>query len=327
MCLWVDDMVILGLQEDFCESFKNKVSEQFQISIYGDLSWFLNIKIERTQNQIMLSQEAYVEKLLEKFNMSEPKTLETPLDVSLKLSKLDSPEIGSNEHREMQSCDYRGIVGCLNYLALTSRPDIAHAANLLSSFVENPGRQHWNAAKGCLRYLKGTKSEKMIFRKSEKLELTGFSDSDWAGNIDNRKSTSGFCFKLNNCSGAISWASKLQNRVSTSTAEAEFNAVVEASKEAVHLVNLLRELDLEIQQSVNVFVDNQACIALSKNSMNHGKTKHFSLKVHFVRNLVQSRLLELNYLPTDRMPADTLTIALGRTKVSLFRDVLLGTNT
>ena len=195
----------------------------------------------------------------------------------------------------MQSCDYRGIVRCLNYLALTSRPDIAHAANLLSSFDQNPGNRHWNAAEGCLRYLKGTKSEKMVFRKSEKLELRGFTDSDWAGNIDDRKSTSGFCFKLNNSSGAISWASKLQKCVSTSTAEAELNAVVEASEVAVHLVNLLRELDLEIQQPVNVFVDNQSCIALSKNSMNHGKTKHFALKVHLVRNLVESRLLELNY--------------------------------
>ena len=132
----------------------------------------------------------------------------------------------------------------------------------------------------------------MVFRKSEKLELTGLSDSDWAGNIGNRKSTSGFCFKLNNCSGAISWASKLQKGVSTSTAEVELTAVDEASKEAVHLVNLLRKLDLEIQQPVNVFVDNQACIALSKNSMNHGKKKH-----------------------AGRMPADTLTKALGRTKV------------
>ena len=176
VCLWVDDMVILGLQKDFCESFKNKVSERFQIGSYGDLSWFLNIKIERTENEIKLSQEAYVEKLLEKFNMSESKTLETPLDASLKLSKLDSPEIGSNGHREVQSCDYRGIGGCLNYLALTSRPDIAHAANLLSSFLQNPGKRHWNAAKGCLRYLKGTKSEQMSFRKSEKLELTGFLD-------------------------------------------------------------------------------------------------------------------------------------------------------
>ena len=156
------------------------------------------------------------------------------------------------------------------------------------------------------------------FQKSEKLELTGFSDSDWAGSIDNRKSTSGFCFKLNNSSGAISWASKLQKCVSTATAEAEFNAVVEASKEAVHLVNQLRESDLEIQQPVTVFVDNQACIALSKNLMNHGKTKHFELKVHFVRNLVESRLLELNYLPSDRMPADTLTKALARTKYHYF---------
>ena len=135
-------MVILGLQGDFCENFKNKIGEHIQISSYGDLSWFLNIKTERTQNEIMLSQEEYVEKLLEKFNMSESKTLETPLDVSLKLSNLDSPEIGSNEHREMQSCGYRDIVGCLNYLALTSRTDIAHGANLLSSFVENPGRRH-----------------------------------------------------------------------------------------------------------------------------------------------------------------------------------------
>ena len=104
VCLWVDDMVILGLQKNFCENFKklvkNKVSEQFQISSYGDLSWFLNIKIERTENEIKLSQEAYVEKLLEKFNMNESKTLETPLHVNLKLPKLDLPEIGSNERRK-----------------------------------------------------------------------------------------------------------------------------------------------------------------------------------------------------------------------------------
>ena len=106
----------------------------------------------------------------------------------------------------------------------------------------------------------------------KKLELTEFADSDGAGNMDNRKSTRSFCFKLNNSSGAISSTSKLQKCVSTSTAEAELIAVVEASKEAVLLVNLLRELDLEIQQPVNVSVDNQAWIALSKNSMNHGKT-------------------------------------------------------
>ena len=105
----------------------------------------------------------------------------------------------------------------------------------------------------------------MNLRKSEKLELTWFSDSDLAGNIDNRKRTSGYCFKLNKNSVAISWASNLQKCVSTSTADAEVNAVVEASKEMVHFAKLLSELDLETQQPVKVFVDNQACIAHSKN--------------------------------------------------------------
>ena len=131
MCLWVDDMVILGLQDDFFENFKNKVSESFQIRSYGNLSWFLNMKIEQTENEVMLSQENFFEKLLEKFNMNESKTLETPLDVSLKLSKSHSPKISSNEHREMHSYGFRVIVGYLNYLELTSRQD-------LCSFVENP---------------------------------------------------------------------------------------------------------------------------------------------------------------------------------------------
>ena len=95
LCLWVDDMVMSGFQKDFCENFKNKVREQFQISSYGDFNWFLNIIIEKPENEIKLSQESYVEKMLEKFNKSESKTLEAPIDVSLKLSKLDSPELGA----------------------------------------------------------------------------------------------------------------------------------------------------------------------------------------------------------------------------------------
>ena len=117
---------------------------------------------------------------------------------------------------------------------MTTRPDIAHRANILSLFVENPGNKHWNAAKACLRYLKGTESEELIYGKCNKLDLKDFSDSDWAGKLDSRKSTSDYCFKLDNSSGALSWASKLQNCVSISTAKGELNAVVDASKEAVH---------------------------------------------------------------------------------------------
>ena len=151
---------------------------------------------------------------------------------------LFSPEKGRKEYIEMQSCDYRGIIGCLNYLALTTRPGIAHTANFFQFVFGNLGNIHWNAAKACLRYLKATKSEKPIYRKYDKLELKGFSDSDWAGNVDNRKSTSSYCFKLDNSSRAGSWASKLKRCVSTSAAEAELIAVVKANKEVVHLANL-----------------------------------------------------------------------------------------
>ena len=184
--------------------------------------------------------------------------------------------------------------------------------------------KHRNAAKACLPYLKGTKSEKFIYRKCDKLDLEGFSDSDWAGNLDSRKIKSDYCFKLDNSSGAIRWASKPQKCVSTPTAEAELNAVVGANNEALHLANLLKEMSIDVEQPLPSFVDNQGCIAHCKNSLNHGKTKHFALKVHFIRNLLDTRLLDLNYLPTDRTQADTLSKALGRTKISLFRDVLLG---
>ena len=216
----------------------------------------------------------------------------------------------------MQKYDYRGLVGCLNYLALSSRPDIC--------FVENPGEKHWKAGKNCLRYLLGTKSSTLVFRRDKTLNHVSYSDADWAGNIDNRRSTSGYCFKLSDNSGVISWSSRLQRCVSTSIAEAEHNAVVETVKEGIHLQGILSDLGIICNRPLEVFVDNQACIALSKLSMNHGKTKHFAIKLHFLRELVEQKVT-LTFLPTANMPADALTKNLGRCKTAFFRDILLGT--
>ena len=224
----------------------------------------------------------------------------------------------------MSKTNYRSLIGCLNYLALSSRPDICFASNALSSFVENPGEVHWKAAKRVLRYLRGTMEQTLTFRKTQILDLLSFSDADWAGNIDNRRSTSGFCFKLSESSGAISWGCKAQKTVATSTAEAEFNSVVEASKEAIHLSGILEDLGISCKLPLKIFVDNQACIALSKHSMHHGKTKHFAIKLHFVRELVENQKLELSYLTTENMPADILTKSLGIRKHSHFRTYLLG---
>ena len=115
-------------------------------------------------------------------------------------------------------------------------------------FVENPGNKHWKAARACLRYLKGTKSEKLIYRKCKKSDLRGFLHCDWAGNLDSRKITTGYCFKRDNSSGATSRAIKFQKCVTTSSAEVELNAVVEASKEVAQLANLLKEMNIDIEQ-------------------------------------------------------------------------------
>ena len=147
ICLWVDDMVIIGTRKNFCDSFKNKVSKKFKIISYGVLSWFLNAKTDKTENKTMLSQDACRENLIEMYKMSDCRTLKTPLGVSSKLSKRFSPKIGSKEYQDMQSFDYRRIVGCLNYLALTTRPGTAHTANILIPFVGNPKNKHRNAAK------------------------------------------------------------------------------------------------------------------------------------------------------------------------------------
>ena len=125
------------------------------------------------------------------------------------------------------------------------------------------------------------------------LNLVSFSDAAWAGNIDKRRSTSGYCFKLSDNSGVISWSSRLQRCISTSTAEAEHNAVVETVKVGIHLQGILGDLGIICNRTLEVFVDNQACIALSKHSMNHGKTKHFAIKLHFLRELVEQEWVTL----------------------------------
>ena len=323
--MWVDDIVVCGADKNFCSWFERNIAEKFEISEISDLKWFLGMKIDYSGNEIRISQEKYVEKLISRFRMTEAKPITTPIGENEKLTKEDCPLEGSIEQENMKKCDYRGPVGCLNYRALSSRPDICFAANLLSSFVENPGEKHWKAGKNCLRYLLGTKSLPLVYRRDKALNLVSYSDADWAGNIDNRRSTSGYCFKLSDNSGVISWSSRFQRCVSTSTAEAEHNAVVETVKEGIHLQGILSDLGILRNRLLEVFVDNQACIALSKHSMNHGKTKHFAIKLHFLRELVEQKKVTLTFLPTANMPADALTKNLGKCKTAFFRDILLGT--
>ena len=200
------------------------------------------------------------------------------------------------------------------------------AAHALSSFLKMPKMEHWIAAIHVLRYLKGANHLNLSFRKAKSVgdNLAGYSDSDWAGNIDNCKSTTGFCFEMCKKFGSISWASKIQNINARSSVEAEVYACVSAAPKLVYFKGISAALNHTVPGQPNLFVDNQDCISLCKQTSHHSITKHFTIKVHYLSELCKIGELKLEYVPTDKQPADKLTKTLGKNKIGNFRQRLLG---
>ena len=189
----------------------------------------------------------------------------------------------------MKKTPYASTVGSIMYDMTCTRPDIAHAMRVVSRYMSNPGKQHWEAVKWILRYLRGTKDRVLCF-KGKGLELHGYVDSDLAGDLDRRKSTTGYVFTMGGTT--VTWASKLQKVVALSTIEAEYIAMTEASKEMVWLQNFLFELGKGRNNSV-LHSDSQSTIHLAKNPAFHSRTKHVELKYHYIRELLEKGTLQL----------------------------------
>ncbi|POM67427.1 RxLR effector candidate protein, partial [Phytophthora palmivora] len=210
----------------------------------------------------------------------------------------------------------RELVGALMYLATSTRPNIAYAVGEVAKFCERYNKSHWVAAKRILKYLKTTQDVGLVFNGGIKGELVGYADANWAGDLDTRRSTTGYVFFLNG--SAISWKSKRQPTVATSSTEAEYMALYNAIQEAVWLRQLLKDLGYENKGATTIYQDNQGCIALAKNPAYHTRTKHIDIKFHFLREKVESKTVELEYKPTDEMIADGFTKALARDKHNKF---------
>ena len=211
-------------------------------------------------------------------------------------------------------CDnkpYRELIGGLMYLATTTRPDIAHAVSVLSQFNDYHNEEHWLAAKRVLRYLKGTKDVGLVFGASEDL-LTGYADADYANDVTDRKSYTGYVFSLGGT--AISWESRKQRSVATSSAEAEYIAISEAAKESIYLNDFLLELGFNNLSSKLIYNDNQSAKLIADGGGRYSRTKHIDVKYHFLRSLVQEGSIIIQYLPTNNMIADILTKGLPRIK-------------
>eukprot|EP00253_Pinus_taeda_P004625 PITA_04625 len=294
--LYVDDLIFTSNDASLIADFKAVMKSEFEMTDLGFLRYFLGIEVDQSENGVFISQDKYVEAVLKRFNMQNSKAAVTPTVVGLKLTKEDST-------KDFNPKLYKSIVGSLMYLTAT-RPDIMRAVSLISRFMERPKETHWQATKRILRYVNGTKGFGILYSSSESFMLTGYMDSDWAGSVDDRKSTSGYVFHMG--SGAISWASKKKPVVALSTAEAEYVAATTTACQEVWLRRVLRDLCHEQENGTTIYCDNSSAIALSKNSVFHKKTKHIDTKFHFIHELVNNGEIVLQHCRTEDQLADIL---------------------
>ena len=234
--------------------------------------------------------------------MQECKPISTPLPVNFKLSSSMSPS-NEAERMEMSRVPYASAVGSLMFAMICTRPDIAQTVGAVSRHMANPGIEHWNAVKRILRYIRGTSDAALCYGGSE-FTVRGYVDSDFAGDLDKRKSTTGYVFTI--AGGAVSWISKLQTVVALSTTEAEYMAATQACKEAIWIKRLMDELGHK-QEKIVLFCDSQSALHIARNPAFHSRTKHIGVQYHFVREVVEDGSVDMQKIHTKENLADVMT--------------------
>ena len=315
LAIWVDDVLLACTHPDFKSSLLVHLRKDFEVSDLGTPEWFLGCRIDYECGMITMSQALYIEKVLQRFNMSTCKPAATPADSSSKLHAIDKSE---------KACDvpYREAVGALLYIALCTRPDIAYAVASVARHCARPGQRHWVAVKRIMRYLSGTRSLGIKYQHhGAETVLHGYTDADYAGEIDSRRSTTGYVFFL--AGGPITWKCQLQKTVALSTSEAEYLSLSSSTQEVLWLRQLMNELTLCQENPTVVFEDNDSCIKLSDNPYGHQRTKHIDVRHHFIRRAKTDGHLHVAPIATDEQTADVLTKALPREAFTRHRQSLV----
>ncbi|KAH9771354.1 Integrase catalytic domain-containing protein [Citrus sinensis] len=308
LLLYVDDMLIASKSKDEIEKLKTQLNQEFEMKDLGEAKKILGMEIcrDRARGKVSLSQKQYLKKVLQQFGMTEQtKPVSTPLASHFKLSTQLSPSTDA-EREYMLQVLYSNAVGSLMYAMVCTRPDISHAVGIVSRYMHNPGKGHWQTVKWILRYIQKTMDVGLLFERDDTLGqgVIGYVDYDYVGDLDKRRSTTGYVFTF--AGGPISWKSTLQSTVALSTTEAEYMAITEAVKEAIWLQGLLENLGLT-QEHINVYCDSQSAIHLTKNQVYHARTKHIDVRFHFVREIVDDGKILLQKIKTAENPADMLT--------------------
>lgn len=317
--LYVDDMLILSKESSDIDRVVRGISKRWKIKDLGEVSMILGIKVtrDRKNRRIYLDQEGYIDEVIKRFRLEKATSFTTP-------ATTDRGQLLKGTHSEPEADQhlYQQGVGSLAWLAICTRPDIAYAWGQLSQSCSRPAVRNWNGVLRVLRYIKGTKSLRLSFGGIGGVSspyLQGYSDSDYAGDHIDRHSVSGHIFFLN--MGPVSWTSAKQRCVATSTTEAEYIALCEASKQGQWLRALLQEIGRPKLlggrgHQVQLFGDNQASLAIAADPMSHRRTKHIDVRYHYVRQLISFGKMRVDYVPTEEMPADALTKPLALPNLS-----------
>lgn len=297
VCLYVDDLIFTGNCEAMFDKFKKSMVKEFEMTDIGLMAHFLGIEVVQSKDGIFISQSSFAKQILEKFKMESCNPVNTPVEIGQELRKNDG-------EAQVDPTYFKSLVGSLRYLTCT-RPDILYGVGLISRYMETPTRTHLNAAKRILRYIKGTLNEGIFYPSNQEVKLIGYSDSDWGRDLDERKSTTGYCFYIGDA--VFTWSSKKQAIVTLSTCEAEYVAASSTVCHSIWLRNLLSFLGFVQEGPTEIYVDNKSAIALAKNPVFHERSKHIDTRYHFIREHVSKNDVELVYCKSQDQVADIFT--------------------
>ncbi|KAL4573443.1 hypothetical protein LXL04_020249 [Taraxacum kok-saghyz] len=307
--IYVDDIIFGSTSEELCKDFETVMKKRFEVSSLGEMTMFLGLQVRQGSSGILLHQGKYVTEMLEKFGFQDSKEASTPM--------AERPLLNSDpDGEQVDQTLYRSMIGSLMYLT-ASRPDVLFAVCQCARYQTNPKTSHIIAVKRIFRYLKGRPKLGLWYPKNPEFNLYAFTDSNYGGCEFDRKSTTAGCQFLGD--RLISWQCKKQQTVSTSTAEAEFVAASACCSQVIWMQHQLLDYGLDYLNTA-IFCDNDAAIQITKNPVQHSKTKHIDIKVHFIRDCYERGLIHLAQVHTDNNVADLFTKPFARARF----DVLVG---
>jgi hypothetical protein len=299
LLLYIDDIVLTSNTPTFLDHLTQQLNSVFDLKDLGSLHYFLRLQITKTFSQLYLNQSKYAQDLLKKHNMLDCKPASSPNGPNTRLSLHDG-DLLPDPHV------YRSMVGALHYLTFT-RPDISFAVHQVCQYMSTPTTTHLAAAKRVLRYIRGIFNHGIEFTPGL-LHLSSYTDADWAGDPDDRRSTFGFLVYLGN--NAVTWSTKKQPIISQSSIESEYRALAIASAELCWVRSLLKDLGIYLTDPPILWCDKVSALAIASNPVFHARTKHIEVDFHFVQERVLQKDLVVKFVSIVDQLADIFSKSL-----------------